>query len=243
MYIAHTLIIQNRVNYANLFTIIDFIHSPGDLHYFGEGHQLKVSKLGDTLYSTMKDLIVYVMEEMAKESEVDYKFQMPKHTSFVGAIIKYVGIDVIANNPTYRDYVHSLAVSQGRYPFDMNSDMFQSIYKDTVLKLEERDFLFANDPELLAIRRETNPDYENSSSQSPVKIESQSHPSETGVSSTPSSEVLPTQPSTSLPSLSMNSMEMIPPVNLHNFQDMNEKVESPLPVDEDVMNELNRNKK
>ena len=41
----------------------------------------------------------------------------------------------------------------------------------------------------------------------------------------------------------MNSMEMIPPVNLHNFQDMNEKVESPLPGDEDVMNELNRNKK
>ena len=82
---------------------------------------MKVSKLGDTLYSTMKDLIVYVMEEMAKESEVDYKFQMPKHTSFVGAIIKTVGIDVIANNPTYRDYVHSLAVSQGRYPFDMNS--------------------------------------------------------------------------------------------------------------------------
>lgn len=52
------------------------------------GHQLKISKLADTLYSTMKDVIVFVMEEMAKESDIDYKFQVPKHTSFVGSIVK-----------------------------------------------------------------------------------------------------------------------------------------------------------
>ncbi len=58
------------------------------MKYFGVGHQLKISKLADTLYSTMKDVIVFVMAEMAKESEVDYKFQVPKHTSFVGSIVK-----------------------------------------------------------------------------------------------------------------------------------------------------------
>lgn len=39
----------------------------------------------------MRDLLVFVMGELAKESDVDYKFQLPKHTSFVGAIVK-VGI-------------------------------------------------------------------------------------------------------------------------------------------------------
>lgn len=67
---------------------VDFIHTGNELKYFGIGHQLKISKLADTLYSTMKDVIVFVMAEMAKESEVDYKFQVPKHTSFVGSIVK-----------------------------------------------------------------------------------------------------------------------------------------------------------
>ena len=58
------------------------------MKYFGVGHQLKISKLADTLYSTMKYVIVFVMEEMAKESDIDYKFQVPKHTSFVGSIVK-----------------------------------------------------------------------------------------------------------------------------------------------------------
>ena len=38
----------------------------------------------------MKDVLVFVMEDMAKESAVDYKFQVPKHTSFVGSIVKVV---------------------------------------------------------------------------------------------------------------------------------------------------------
>lgn len=100
----------------------------------------------------MKDVLIYVMGELAKESDTDIKFQVPKHTSFVGTIIKNVGIEVIARNETYRQYVHSLTVSQGKYPFDVNSDMFQSIYRDTVLRLEERGFLFEDDPELYYIR-------------------------------------------------------------------------------------------
>ena len=54
------------------------------MKYFGVGQQLKVSKLADTLYGTLKDVIVFVISEMAKESEVDIKFQIPKYTSFVG---------------------------------------------------------------------------------------------------------------------------------------------------------------
>lgn len=111
-----------------------------------------MSKLGDTLYSAMKDVLIYVMGELAKESDTDIKFQVPKHTSFVGTIVKNVGIEVIAKNEAYRQYVHSLTVSQGKYPFDVNSEIFQGIYKDTVLRLEERGFLFEDDPELYYIR-------------------------------------------------------------------------------------------
>lgn len=52
------------------------------------GHQLKISKLADTLYSTLKDVIVFVIEEMAKDSVQDYKFIVPKHTSYVGTVVK-----------------------------------------------------------------------------------------------------------------------------------------------------------
>ena len=67
---------------------VEFSYSGGDLKYFGVGHQIKISKLADTLYSTLKDVLVFVIEEMAKNSEVDFKFQVPKHTSFVGSIVK-----------------------------------------------------------------------------------------------------------------------------------------------------------
>lgn len=66
----------------------ELVHTGPDLKYFGVGRQIKISKLADSLYSTMKDVLVFVMSDMAKESNVDYKFQVPKHTSFVGSIVK-----------------------------------------------------------------------------------------------------------------------------------------------------------
>lgn len=71
-----------------LFNSIELAHSEGNLKYFGVGHQIKISKLADTLYSTLKDVLVFVISEMAKDSEIDFKFQVPKHTSFVGSIVK-----------------------------------------------------------------------------------------------------------------------------------------------------------
>lgn len=125
------------------------------MKYFGVGQQLKVSKLADTLYGTLKDVIVFVISEMAKESEVDIKFQMPKYTSFVGSIVKYVAIDVIAHNETYRDYLDVLSRAQGKYPFDSSDVTFVNIYRDTVLALNDRGYLFADDPELLSIQHES----------------------------------------------------------------------------------------
>ena len=40
----------------------------------------------------------------------------------------------------------------GKYVFDVNNETFRSIYRDTVLRLDERHFLFEDDPELLSIR-------------------------------------------------------------------------------------------
>ena len=59
-----------------------------ELHYFGSGQQLKISKVADSLYSSLKDVLGYVMVETAKRSDCDCKFQMPKHTSYIGAIVK-----------------------------------------------------------------------------------------------------------------------------------------------------------
>lgn len=64
-----------------------------------------------------------------------------------------VAIDVIAHNQTYRDYLDSLCSSTGKYGFDANQEMFLNIYRDTVFKLDERGYLFSDDPELLAIQR------------------------------------------------------------------------------------------
>ena len=68
--------------------VLDFSYEGPELKFFGEGQKLKVSKLADTLYTTMKDVLVYVMSDMARESDNDYKFIIPKHTSYVGYIIK-----------------------------------------------------------------------------------------------------------------------------------------------------------
>lgn len=40
----------------------------------------------------------------------------------------------------------------GKYVFDVNNEIFRSIYRDTVLRLDERHFLFEDDPELLSVR-------------------------------------------------------------------------------------------
>ena len=101
----------------------------------------------------MKDLLIYVIEELAKESVSDIKFQLPKHISFVGTIVKDVVIDVVAGNPEYISYCQNLAEAEGIYPFNMSCDEFQNIYNDTVLQLENRDLLFEDNPELLAIHQ------------------------------------------------------------------------------------------
>ena len=64
-----------------------------ELHDFGNGQQLKISKVADSLYSSLKDVLGYVMVETAKRSENDCKFQMPKHTSYIGSIVKVRAVD------------------------------------------------------------------------------------------------------------------------------------------------------
>ena len=59
-----------------------------ELHYFGKNQQLKISKVADSLYSSLKDVLRYVMDETTKRSDGLYKFQIPKHTSYIGSIIK-----------------------------------------------------------------------------------------------------------------------------------------------------------
>ena len=61
-----------------------------DLHYFGRGQQLKISRVADSLYSSLKDVLGYVMVETAKRSDCDCKFQMPKHTSYIGSVVKVI---------------------------------------------------------------------------------------------------------------------------------------------------------
>lgn len=115
---------------------------------------MKVSKLADTLYATLKDVVVFVINEMARDSSVDIKFQMPKYTSFVGSIVKSVAIDVIAHNESYRSYLDTLANSQGKYLFDSDDSTFLNIYRDTVIALNDRGFLFEDNPELQSIQHE-----------------------------------------------------------------------------------------
>ena len=67
-----------------------------DLHYFGRGQQLKISRVADSLYSSLKDVLGYVMVETAKRSDCDCKFQMPKHTSYIGSVVK-VGMEGVVD--------------------------------------------------------------------------------------------------------------------------------------------------
>ena len=64
-----------------------------------------------------------------------------------------VAIDVLSSNAHYKEYVNSLCEMSGKYVFDVNNETFQSIYRDTVLRLDERHFLFEDDPELISVRR------------------------------------------------------------------------------------------
>lgn len=66
-----------------------------DLHYFGNGQQLKISRVADSLYSSLKDVLGYVMVETAKRSDCDCKFQMPKHTSYIGSIVKVDVVNIV----------------------------------------------------------------------------------------------------------------------------------------------------
>lgn len=118
------------------------------------GNQLKVSKLADTLYATLKDVVVFVINEMARDSSVDIKFQMPKYTSFVGSIVKSVAIDVIAHSESYRNYLDTLANAQGKYLFDSDDPTFLNLYRDTVLALNDRGYLFEDNPELQSVQHE-----------------------------------------------------------------------------------------
>lgn len=63
-----------------------------------------------------------------------------------------MAIDVLSSNAHYKEYVNSLCEMTGKYVFDVNNETFRSIYRDTVLRLDERHFLFEDDPELLSIR-------------------------------------------------------------------------------------------
>lgn len=61
-------------------------------------------------------------------------------------------LEVIANSDVYRAYMDSL-FDQEKYVFDFRNETFQGIYQDTVSKLNERGFLFADDAELLSMQR------------------------------------------------------------------------------------------
>ncbi|KAK8796112.1 hypothetical protein JH06_2783 [Blastocystis sp. subtype 4] len=123
-----------------------------DLHYFGRGQQLKISRVADSLYSSLKDVLGYVMVETAKRSDCDCKFQMPKHTSYIGSVVKNTAIDVIARSETHQQYLQSLINQSSKYRFDVTSTQFMNLYYDTILKLYERGYLFEDDPELEEIR-------------------------------------------------------------------------------------------
>ena len=79
------------VAWMGLVLVLNTINT--ELHYFGNGQQLKISKVADSLYSSLKDVLGYVMVETAKRSENDCKFQMPKHTSYIGSIVKVCAVD------------------------------------------------------------------------------------------------------------------------------------------------------
>lgn len=104
------------------------------------------------------------MIETAKRSDCDCKFQMPKHTSYIGTIVKVsecwilpysktVVIDVIARSDAHQAYLDSLINQTAKYKYDVTSPQFLNLYYDTVLKLYEKHYLFEDDPELEEVRQ------------------------------------------------------------------------------------------
>ena len=61
---------------------------------------------------------------------------------------------MIAHNPSHKAFLDHLCFIEGKYIFDNSCGEFQAIYRDTVLKLAERGYLFEDDPELLQVQRE-----------------------------------------------------------------------------------------
>ena len=66
-----------------------------------------------------------------------------------------MAIDVIAQNPVHKEYLDSLCHMKGKYNLDITSNRFKMLYRDTVLQLAERGYLFDDDPELLQIQHES----------------------------------------------------------------------------------------
>lgn len=64
--------------------------------------------------------------------------------------LQHVAIDVIGQSEDYRRYVSTL-VNSPKYDFDTNNQEFQNLYRDVVLKLKERGYLFDDDPEFISI--------------------------------------------------------------------------------------------
>ena len=60
---------------------------------------------------------------------------------------------MLSSNEVYRQYLDQLCETKGKFAFNPDNEMFLSIYRDVVLLLEERNFLFDDDPELLAVRQ------------------------------------------------------------------------------------------
>ena len=59
----------------------------------------------------------------------------------------------MAHNRSYRDYLDLLSQGTEKYAFDVRQDAFQNLYRDTVLALYGRGFLFDDDPELISIQQ------------------------------------------------------------------------------------------
>ena len=61
---------------------------------------------------------------------------------------------MIGQSDEYRNYISTLVNSTGKYNFDTSNEEFQHLYRDVVLKLKERGYLFDDDPELLLVNRQ-----------------------------------------------------------------------------------------
>ena len=58
---------------------------------------------------------------------------------------------MIGQSDEYRNYISTLVNSTGKYNFDTSNEEFQHLYRDVVLKLKVRGYLFDDDPEFTSI--------------------------------------------------------------------------------------------